>query len=184
MAKGQKRDWSLASAEGAIVLLAIGMAFGAGVLGFFLGRHTGHSTSTTAAATTPVDPSVAAGAHDFVQFACAKCHGVEGQGGVSPYVPALKNAGQLTPATLRHIINHGLGESANPTRPYMPVWGAVISDRQVSDQAGHRAGSIRHHGLVITCLSKLDIRQRQDAICPDSQIGLVYPPLVTQWSSS
>jgi mono/diheme cytochrome c family protein len=141
VAKGQKRDWSLASAEGAIVLLAIGMAFGAGVLGFFLGRHTGHSTSTTAAATTPVDPSVAAGAHDFVQFACAKCHGVQGQGGVSPYVPALKNAGQLTPATLRHIINHGLGESANPTRPYMPVWGAVISDRQVSDLVSYiRAG--------------------------------------------
>ena len=39
----------------------------------------------------------------------------------------------LTPAQLRTIINHGLGESANPTRPYMPVWGEVISSRQVTE---------------------------------------------------
>ena len=39
----------------------------------------------------------------------------------------------LTVAQLTHIIDHGLGESANPTKPYMPVWGAVISARQVSD---------------------------------------------------
>ena len=33
-------------------------------------------------------------------------------------------------AQLRTIIDHGLGESANPTKPYMPVWGAVISKRR------------------------------------------------------
>src|SRR5689334_19792702 len=32
----------------------------------------------------PVSEPVAAGAHDFVQFACAKCHGDRGRGGVSP----------------------------------------------------------------------------------------------------
>ena len=53
---------------------------------------------------------------------------------VSPDVPALTGAGQeLTVAQLEHIINHGLGESENPTKPYMPVWGEVISNRQVSD---------------------------------------------------
>lgn len=81
-----------------------------------------------------VDPHIAAGAHDFATFACAQCHGANGRGGVSPDVPALKGvASQLTAAQLRHIIDHGLGESANPTKPYMPVWGEVISSQQVSD---------------------------------------------------
>ena len=57
-------------------------------------------------------------------------------------MPALtKIGGQLTAAQLRQIINHGLGESANPTKPYMPVWGAVISDSQVNDLVSYiRAG--------------------------------------------
>jgi cbb3-type cytochrome c oxidase subunit III len=104
----------------------------------------GSSRSTTATVTvvgtvpnggaTSVSDTVAAGAHDFNQFACAQCHGQQGRGGVSSYVPALTTVGkQLTVRQLEQIIDHGLGESANPTRPYMPVWGQVISARQVSD---------------------------------------------------
>ncbi|HEU5213556.1 MAG TPA: c-type cytochrome [Gaiellaceae bacterium] len=90
---------------------------------------------------TSVSNTVAAGAHDFVQFACAQCHGDRGQGGVSPSVPPLTAAGSLGVAELEHIIDHGLGESANPKQPYMPVWGQVISDRQVSDLVAYiRAG--------------------------------------------
>jgi mono/diheme cytochrome c family protein len=82
--------------------------------------------------TSKVSNLVAEGAHDFNQFACAQCHGENGRGGVSASVPALTSAGRtLTAAQLRSIINHGLGESANPKRPYMPVWGQVISARQV-----------------------------------------------------
>src|SRR5689334_12222942 len=92
-------------------------------------------TVTVGTPTTPtsqVSGLVAEGAHDFNQFACAQCHGPNGQGGVSPAVPALKIVGKaLTAAQLRMIIDHGLGESANPTSPYMPVWGQVISARQV-----------------------------------------------------
>ena len=67
---------------------------------------------------------------------------MQGRGGVSPAVPALTTVSKsLTPAQLRRIINHGLGESANPTKPYMPVWGEVISQRQVSDLIAYlRAG--------------------------------------------
>jgi mono/diheme cytochrome c family protein len=139
----RRRDWALDAASGAIMLIALGFAFGAFVLGFFLGRDTKHASTSSSSqvVSAHVEPHVAAGAHDFVQFACAKCHGVQGRGGVSPYVPALTSAGQLTPATLRHIIDHGLGESANPKRPYMPVWGAVVSDRQVGDLVTYiRAG--------------------------------------------
>ena len=93
-------------------------------------------------ASQTVDPHVAAGAHDFVSFACAQCHGMQGRGGVSPDVPALTSVSKaLTSAQLRRIIDHGLGESANPTKPYMPVWGEVISGRQVSDLIAYlRAG--------------------------------------------
>jgi mono/diheme cytochrome c family protein len=47
----------------------------------------------------------------------------------------------LTVVQLTHIIDHGLGESANPKRPYMPVWGEVISKTQVADLVAYiRAG--------------------------------------------
>jgi mono/diheme cytochrome c family protein len=86
------------------------------------------------AGTNPSDPHVAMGGHLFVQFACASCHGMQGKGGVSTDVPTLTDVGKtLTVAQLSSIINHGLGESANPQKPYMPVWGPVISTSQVDD---------------------------------------------------
>ena len=127
-------------------MISVSLALGAAIAGFFLGRETKHPKSAAVAVATQqastVDPNVAAGAHIFVQFSCSQCHGDQGRGGISPVVPALtKVGGQLTAAQLRHIINHGLGESANPTKPYMPVWGAVISDSQVNDLVSYiRAG--------------------------------------------
>jgi mono/diheme cytochrome c family protein len=129
-----------------LALLAV-----AALIGFAAGHYTNRTTTTTtsvattvaaAESTSAVSPTVAAGAHDFVGFACAQCHGESGKGGVSPYVPALTSAGKaLTVAQLTHIINHGLGESANPKKPYMPVWGAVISKRQVNELVAYiRAG--------------------------------------------
>jgi len=83
--------------------------------------------------TTKVSDQVAEGAHYFNQFACAQCHGPNGGGGISNSVPPLKEIGKAFSAQqLRTIIDHGLGSSANPTKPYMPVWGQVISARQVN----------------------------------------------------
>ena len=42
---------------------------------------------------TSVSNAVAAGGHDFQQFACAQCHGDRGQGGVSSTVPPLTRPG-------------------------------------------------------------------------------------------
>jgi mono/diheme cytochrome c family protein len=127
----------------AALLVGVGGLIGVAASGG--GNHDRTSTSTPTPTPTPVavvDPHVAAGAHDFVQFACAQCHGELGRGGVSPDVPALAGvATKLTPSELRSIIDHGLGESSNPTRPYMPVWGAVISKTQVNDLIAYlRAG--------------------------------------------
>jgi mono/diheme cytochrome c family protein len=92
------------------------------------------TTTTTTGATLPKDPQVVAGAYTFTQFACAQCHGMQGRGGVSPDVPALTTIGAaLTVSRLKNIIDHGLGVRANPKKPFMPVWGEVISKRQVAD---------------------------------------------------
>ena len=90
-------------------------------------------TGPTAPAGQKVNALVAEGAHVFNQFACSQCHGLNGRGGVSPAVPALAVVGRAMSAKeLRQIIDHGLGVSSDPKQPYMPVWGQVISARQVS----------------------------------------------------
>jgi mono/diheme cytochrome c family protein len=128
---------------GGVVVLVIAVV---GVVAWAAGHYT-RKTVTVGTSTSPVSgaavsPRVAAGAHVFVQFACSQCHGQQGRGGVSPDVPALTSVGkELTAPQLAGIINHGLGESANPKKPYMPVWGAVISRRQVAELAAYiRAG--------------------------------------------
>jgi mono/diheme cytochrome c family protein len=127
----------------AVIGAGIALAIAVGAVAYAAG-HYGEKTTTVTTqvaggsgagvVSAKVSPQVAAGAHTFVQFACVQCHGPQGQGGVDPAVPALTTVGKsLTVAQLTHIINHGLGESANPKQPYMPVWGSVISKTQVSD---------------------------------------------------
>ncbi len=126
-----------------VVLLSVGLALLTlvGLVAWSAGHYTNRTRTVTVAGSAAepttaasVSPEVAAGAHVFVQFACGQCHGDRGMGGVSQDVPALTAVGKaLTSAQLRKIIDHGLGESANPTKPYMPVWGAVISRRQVNE---------------------------------------------------
>jgi cbb3-type cytochrome c oxidase subunit III len=136
------RRSNLVLVAGGVVLALLAAA---AIVGFAAGHYTrpsGTGPTTSAQGSLAVDPTVAAGAHVFVQFACAQCHGLNGEGGVSSDVPSLTAAGkELTAVELRKIIDHGLGESANPTKPYMPVWGAVISGRQVNELVAYiRAG--------------------------------------------
>jgi len=134
--------------SGAGTVLVVVAAFTVTIVGVALaawygGESRAGTTTVTAAgaASQPatstassVDPAVAAGAHDFVRFACVQCHGDQGQGGVSPDVPALTTVGKtLTVAQMTDIIEHGLGESSNPDKPYMPVWHGIISKQQISD---------------------------------------------------
>lgn len=110
-----------------MVRLAIALALVAALAGGWGAAHGSHANATA------INPLIAEGAHDFNQFACSQCHGLDGRGGVSLAVPPLKIVGRaMTAAQLRDIIDHGLGESANPKKPYMPVWGQVISARQVT----------------------------------------------------
>jgi mono/diheme cytochrome c family protein len=135
----------------AVVAAGIALAIAAGAVAYAAGHYgertktvtvQGAGPATTGPPVASVSPAVAAGAHTFVQFACVQCHGFRGRGGVDPAVPALTTAGKsLTVAQLKHIIDHGLGESANPKVPYMPVWGAVVSKTQVANLVAYiRAG--------------------------------------------
>jgi len=147
MEGGTGRTW----VAPAVAFAAVAAVAAAAAVGFGAGNWRAHTTTVTVAgsaqqpapaAPAAVSPAVAAGAHTFVQFACSQCHGAQGEGGVSPYVPGLTSVGTtLTVAQLTHIIDHGLGESANPTRPYMPVWGEVLSTTQVANLVAYiRAG--------------------------------------------
>jgi mono/diheme cytochrome c family protein len=123
------------------VIAAMASLAAAGLLGL-------HGTARASSdAASPTDPKVAMGGHLFVQFACSACHGLQGRGGVSTDVPALNVIGKLlTVPQLTKIINHGLGQSGNPKKPYMPVWGPVISRSQVADLVAYiRAGLPKVH---------------------------------------
>src|SRR4051794_8288344 len=110
-----KRELSPATWEGVLVLVFLTVAGLAGLIGWFVGHEMGIASSQAQGTATPVadtttaqtvSEQVAAGGHDFVQFACAQCHGEQGQGGISPDVPALTGAGAaLTVPQLEHIIN-------------------------------------------------------------------------------
>ena len=119
----------LGVSNGIVVLLVV-----AGCIGWAIGTSGKQTTAESTTAATSTDPAVASGAHNFVLFACGQCHGPQGKGGISPDVPALTTIGPaLTAAQLRQIINHGRGVVADPQKPFMPVWGQVISDTQVND---------------------------------------------------
>ena len=79
---------NLVAAVGGVVLALVALA---ALIGFGAGHYTNRTktvgTVAAVAGATSVDPTVAAGAHVFVQFACAQCHGLQGEGGVSPDVP-------------------------------------------------------------------------------------------------
>src|SRR5947209_17918621 len=90
---------------GAVLGAGLALLVAVGLISWAAGHYTTRTTTVTVAGAAQaqpggvVSPQVAAGAHDFVQFACAQCHGENGRGGVSPFVPSLTRVGKvLTPA--------------------------------------------------------------------------------------
>lgn len=101
------------------------------------------ATARVVVAASPVNPYVAAGALDYVTFGCTTCHGPDGKGGVRvPNVSGLTTIPALNASVVRekisfqslsYIIEHGIVLPNNTTKVYMPVWGTVMSSRQISD---------------------------------------------------
>jgi mono/diheme cytochrome c family protein len=106
-----------------------------------------------------ISEAVAAGALDYVTFGCENCHGLSGRGGVrvpnisgQATIPALNTPAirsSLGASGLRYIIQHGIVLKSNVARVYMPVWGAVMSNQQVSDLVAYiRAGLPQIAGIA------------------------------------
>ncbi len=125
---------------GILVIVVIGVG-----IGWLIGNSSAPSSSTPNLSAT-MDPTIAAGGHDFVNFACAACHGMQGKGGPDPVVPVLTTIGTvLSGAQISTIINKGLGRipvpnNSNPqdiitgtTMPYMPTWENILSKTQIAD---------------------------------------------------
>lgn len=136
--RGSGFPWTEVLIVGVIAMACA--AFVGGAIGWEIGGGGSSSSASTSPATSQpsspssVSPAVAAGAHDFVEFGCGQCHGADGSGGISPYVPSLDTIGSsLTAAQLSTIIEHGAGVSASPTHPYMPIWRGIVSQHQISD---------------------------------------------------
>ena len=71
---GAKGDGLLIAVEGLVMTLAILLALGAGVAGFFLGRATAPTHTTTVASTTTAAAPTAAGKQVFRSAGCGGCH--------------------------------------------------------------------------------------------------------------
>jgi cytochrome c oxidase subunit I len=88
------RDGLLIAAEGLVMTLAILLAVGAGVAGFFLGRSTAPTHTTTVAGGTSTAPAAtAAGRQVFESAGCGGCHTLKdaGSGGtVGPNLDQVK----------------------------------------------------------------------------------------------
>jgi cytochrome c oxidase subunit 1 len=71
----EKGELSLVALEGAFVMIAVLLALGAGMIGFFVGRDTAPShTRSVAATTAPAQPATAQGKQVFASAGCAGCH--------------------------------------------------------------------------------------------------------------
>jgi mono/diheme cytochrome c family protein len=134
------------------------------VAGAVVSRPAGFASTVVSGMPRPaqrpaIPEAVAAGALDFVTFGCENCHGLSGRGGVrvpnisgQATIPALNTPtirSTLSAGTLRYFIQHGVVLKSSRAQVYMPVWGAVMSNQQVSDLVAYiRAAMPRIAGVT------------------------------------
>ncbi len=121
---------------GLVILAIVAIA-----VGWIIGNSTSSSSSSTANLSATVNPTLAQGGHNFVNFACAACHGMQGKGGPDPAVPVLTSVGStMSQAQIESIIADGVpGQvvkgGSGTSAPYMPTWRNILSKQQISDLA-------------------------------------------------
>jgi cytochrome c551 len=97
-----------------ISFLAISLA----IVATACGGDSGDPAESTA-------PPAAGSAAEVYSLNCARCHGVELEGGFGPALGAESRAGDLDDAELTGIITEG--------RNTMPGWGDKLSPEQIAD---------------------------------------------------
>jgi cytochrome c oxidase subunit 1 len=125
------RDGLLIAVEGLVMSLAVVLAVGAGVAGFFLGRATGGSHTTTVGATTPSAPVPnVEGRQVFLRANCGGCHTLNDAsagGTIGPNLDQVKPAA----AIVRLRVTNGFGA--------MPSFEGQLSKSQIAAVAEYVA---------------------------------------------
>ncbi len=108
-----ERDNLLYAVEGGIAFLAIVLAIGAGVGGFFLGRATTDNTTKTVTASSPAGTTTAAASNAagkavFASAGCGGCHTLADAGSGGTVGPNLDQA-KPTQALVLDRVQHGKG---------------------------------------------------------------------------
>jgi cytochrome c oxidase subunit 1 len=133
-----RADRVLVAVEAAIVMIAVFMALGAGIVGFFVGRASVDSHPKTAAppaATTTTSPATAANAQGkqvFVSAGCGGCHTLSDAGATGTVGPNL-DAAAPSGALVIDRVTHGKGA--------MPSFKSRLSTTQIQAVAAYVAAS-------------------------------------------
>ncbi len=126
----ERRPRSSVAAEGAFMLIAIGLAATTFFIGYFLGRAGDDKTSGTAVPTQADDP----GKTVFADAGCGSCHTFAAAGSSGSVGPNLDTL-QLDATRVSVAVTAGLGA--------MPSFKGRLSDRQIADVAAFVSGSTR-----------------------------------------
>jgi cytochrome c oxidase subunit I len=132
-----KADAPLVAVEGAIVMIAVLLALGAGVVGFFIGRDTaGSKTKTvqTTAAAKP-KPANAPGKQVFASAGCGGCHTLKDAGSGGTVGPNLDQA-KPSLALVVQRVTHGKGA--------MPSFQGQLTAAQIQAVAKYVSASAGH----------------------------------------
>ena len=120
-------DGVLAALDAAIVMIAVFLALGAGVVGFFIGRDTApsHSSKAAPAATTTTSAALP-GKAVFNSAGCASCHTFKAAGAAGTVGPNLDEA-HPSRALVIDRVTHGKGG--------MPSFKGQLSTTQIREVA-------------------------------------------------
>jgi cytochrome c oxidase subunit 1 len=140
------RDWPRAAAEGAIMLIVLGLVAAGGFVGWVIGHYTGHAETQTVtlgartALTTTTAPAtvgggnVSAGKPVFLSAGCGGCHtlaAADASGTVGPNLDRTKPSLAL----VLQRVTDGKGT--------MPAFKSQLTEKQISDVAAFVVGSTR-----------------------------------------
>ena len=132
------KEWSVHAAEGALVMVALLLAFAFAVGGFFVGRETGGggggATTTETGASAAITGDAEAGAEVFASSGCDGCHTLAAAGATGNIGPSL-DVSKPTEALVIDRVTNGKGQMAS--------FSESLSEQQIADVAAYVAESTK-----------------------------------------